>query len=305
MRIAITGSDGFIGSHLSRFFAEKGHVTIPLVKSDFLVDKLSVIRSKLQGCDAVINLAGAGIGKRWTTEYKQLIYSSRITTTKLLVSAINTMDNKPSLLVSASAVGYYPSGRTYTDEEGVHGTDFLAKVCADWENEAREVHSQVRLVLSRFGTVLAPDGGAFPKMLLPFRMGLGGRIGSGSQYFAWIHIRDLMEAVLFVIENSALKGPVNFTAPEVTTNQQFCREAAALLHVPCCVSVPRFVFRAVLGEGYTVVVGGKSAFPKKLLDAGYKFRYPDIRDALKDLLSESGEDRPCKPRPRITVTYTR
>lgn len=286
MKIAITGAHGFIGTRITSFLHEKGHEVVPMHTSDFQIEKVSVIRSKLHGCDAVINLAGANIGKRWSTRYKQLIYDSRVQTTRLLVSAINSMVHKPAVLVSASAVGFYPSGKTYTEESTIGGKDFLAKVCTDWENEARKTDHTVRLVISRFGMVLAPTGGAFPKMLIPFRIGIGGKIGEGKQHFSWIHIDDLLEAMLFVIHNGQVSGETNFVAPESPKNVEFAKKTARLLHVPCCVRVPKFFFRIMLGEGHIFVTGDKSAYPKKLIDNGFRFRFPDIQSALEDLLKD-------------------
>lgn len=286
MKIAVSGSSGFIGTHLKTFFEGKGITVVPLKRSYFNAPDTLTLEEALKDCDAVINMAGTTINHRWTEEYKKEILESRVNTTRKLVGAINRMEDKPSVFVSVSAVGIYPSDGVYTEKQDDYGTGFLAEVCKSWESEARKISPDVRLIIPRFGVVLAGDGGALPTMLLPFRFFAGGRIGKGTQGFSWIHIDDLMEAIYFLFERPKLSGIFNFTAPQILTNRDFARIAAQELHRPDWLPVPSFVFGILYGEGESFVAGGQQAYPERLLENGFNFKYGELHDALREILSE-------------------
>lgn len=283
MKIAISGSSGFIGKHLTIFFSDRGDKVVPMTHSLFQQKTDGHLKEALSGCDVVINLAGEAINQRWTDTAKRKIMSSRVDTTRKLVSLINEQAIKPTLFISASAVGFYPDEGTYT-ENGAEGTGFLSEVCMHWEEEAQKLSADVRLVIVRFGVVLALDGGALPKMLFPFRLFVGGKIASGDQGFSWIHLEDVQQAIQFVITHPELSGIVNFVSPQPLTNKNFTHVVAAVLGRPAWLTIPGFVFRLLYGEGEVLVTKGQQVYPSRLLSAGYSFRYPDIRVALQNLL---------------------
>lgn len=284
MKIAISGSSGFIGGELTCFFEKKGFEVVPLSRSLFDSASGNSLSAVLSGCSVVINLAGATINHRWTDEYKQLILDSRVHTTRKLVDAINQLERKPDLFISVSAVGIYPSEGKYTDESPEQATGFLSQVCRQWEAEARNVDSTVRLMIPRFGVVLDEKGGALPKMLLPFRLFAGGKMASGCQGFSWIHIDDLKNAFQFIIDHSELSGTINFTAPYPVTNAEFSVVAAHVLHRPHWLRLPGFVFRLLYGEGHVLMTGGQFVYPTLLQENGYSFRYPTLDRALQNLV---------------------
>lgn len=280
MTIAISGNSGFIGRHLTAFFAARGDVIVPLKHSMFRMKSNEKLRQALTGCDVVINLAGAAIKQRWTQKAKRKIMNSRVYTTRRLVSVINEMEVKPEVFISASAVGIYPDKGIYSESSTSEGTGFLADVCIRWEDEAQKLSRDVRLVIARFGVVLAKDGGALPKMLLPFRFFLGGKIASGKQGFSWIHIEDVLNAIPFIIAHKDLSGVVNLVAPQPLTNKALTKVIAQVMHRPAWLTIPRKVFQYMYGEGEEVLTKGQQAYPARLLSAGYLFRYSDIRQAL-------------------------
>jgi uncharacterized protein (TIGR01777 family) len=294
MKILITGASGFVGRHLVRHCIGLGHrvtaVDLALFPETLDPDHLQVIQADttspgswqdaVSGCDAVINLAGVNIFHRWSAHYKELIYDSRILTTRHLV---NALPEKTSVaFCSASAVGYYGSrGDTLLDENAPAGDDFLARVCVDWEKEAMRAQSKgARVVIPRFGVVLARNGGALAKMIPAYRLFVGGPLGNGRQWFAWIHIRDLIEAMLFVIDKNDMEGPVNFCAPGQVQNNEFSRTLAARLNRPAALRVPGFMLRLAAGELGSLVLNSQRAVPQKLENAGYAFQYPSLASAL-------------------------
>lgn len=280
MRIAISGSSGFIGRHLAEFFTATGIIVIPLEHSMFRSTSNEKLKEALEGCDVVINLAGKTINQRWTDKAKRKIMNSRIYTTRRLISLINEMPVKPQLFISASAVGIYPDEGIYSESTTSEGTGFLADVCSHWEDEAQKLSRDVRLVITRFGVVLSKDGGALPKMLLPFRFFMGGKIASGKRGFSWIHIDDVMHAFQFIIDHEEMSGIVNMVAPQPITNQSFTKAVAEVLHRPSWLTIPAKIFYYLYGEGEDLLVKGQQAFPARLLSTGYVFRYSDIRVAL-------------------------
>ena len=283
MKIAITGASGFIGKKLCDFFLWDNHTPVALSRST-LASPEGLI-STLEGTDIVINLAGASISKRWTSKYKQEIMDSRVLTTRRLVTALNQMAAPPSLCISVSAVGIYPDSGVHGESSPMRGTGFLTHVCESWEQEARMLKPEIRLVITRFGVVLGKEGGAAPLMLVPFRFFAGSIIGNGRQGMPWIHIDDLANAIQWLIEQKQVSGVVNFVSPQLTNNEQFSKTAAKVMHRPCWFRIPTFVFQIILGEGHTMVTSGQQVVPDVLIHGGFKFRYPKLEDAIRSIIS--------------------
>lgn len=301
MNILITGGTGFIGIPLSRELRNAGHHVV--VSSRRQSDSKEILTwsppalipsDVISKFDAIINLAGEKIAPaRWTEEKKKRILSSRIDSTRALVESIKKIPpdllpekggfNKPEVLISASAIGYYgPHGDEYVTEETPPASDFLADVCVTWEEEAlRAQELGVRVVLIRIGGVLDSDGGALPTMAIPFKFFVGGPIGSGKQWFSWIHRDDVVGIIKFALENNRVSGPVNATAPYPVTNKEFSSSLGKALKRPSCFAVPAFVVKLTLGELGGVLLTGQRVLPEKILKAGYKFKYTDVNEALK------------------------
>jgi uncharacterized protein (TIGR01777 family) len=281
-KIAITGASGFVGTNLDRFFSSKGYDVISITR-DTLTDEQKLVDIVNQS-DIIINLAGANIINRWSESYKKILYSSRIDTTKSIVDAISKSENKPSQLISTSAIGIYKTDKEYDENDTDYNDDFLAKLCIDWESEAKKAEEfGVGVSIFRFGIVLGSDGGALAKMLLPFRLGLGGNIGSGKQPFSFVHIDDLIKAYDYVIDK-AIFGVFNLTAPNYTTNGGLTKSLGSLLNRPTFFSVPEFVLKLVLSEGAKVLTDGQKVLPKHLLGEGFEFEFDNIDKALDDLV---------------------
>ncbi len=302
MRVLITGGLGFIGTQLSVGLLKKGHqVTIvclapePQAYTPQQVRYVSAdtsVKGPWQGHvadqDAVINLAGASIFRRWTKKNKQLICDSRILTTRNVVEALP--DKKETVLCSASAVGYYGfRGNEELAEGDAPGTDFLATVCVDWEKEALEAtHKGVRVATTRFGIVLGKTGGALGQMIPAFKKFVGGPLGSGNQWFSWIHIEDVLRAFMFVLENQNVQGPVNFCSPNPVKNRDLAKALGKALSRPAFVTTPAFMLRLVLGEFGSMLLEGQRVMPAKLLKCGFSFRYPKITSALEEAAGKFG-----------------
>lgn len=277
MNIAISGATGFIGTYLSAYLTQKGHHVMPLKRKTFRNNDhlMEVIRQ----CEVIINLAGAPINHRWTSKYKKELYESRILTTRQIVNAINA-DTIPHLLISASAVGYYPSHGCYNEKTTKKGEGFLSDLCAEWEREALRVSSGTRLAITRFGIVLSPEGGAFPQMARPAKAGIAAIIGSGTAPFSWIDLRDLAQAMEFIINNGTLNGVFNFTAPQKLTQQGFTRQIARHYQSKITMRIPKAIFRLRYGKASEFVTKGQCAVPKRLLESGFQFNSPDIQQFL-------------------------
>jgi len=278
--IAITGASGFVGTSLTKYFSNLGYKIIPISRE--ILNNKEKLEGTLSTSQIVINLAGANIINRWSEEYKKLLYSSRIDTTSKIVNAINNIQNKPKILISTSAVGIYDNVSTY-DETGNYSNDFLSKLCQDWENEALKAKNEITKVsIFRFGIVMGKDGGALQKMITPFKLGLGGVIGSGNQSFSFIHIDDLLNAYKFVIEHEH-QEVFNLTAPTPTTNKGLTLALGKTLKRPTILPVPEFVLNLIFSEGAKVLTYGQSVVPKKLLDLGFKFKFETIESTIEDL----------------------
>jgi hypothetical protein len=298
MRILITGGLGFVGTQLSNRLLEKGHqVTVvdhapePRPYTPSQVRYLSADTTRpgpwqqaVSDQDVVVNLAGASIFRRWNAKAKELIYSSRILTTRNLVDAFPS--GRTIHLLNASAVGYYgPSGDGFLQEGDPPGSDFLAGVCVDWEAEAfKAAEKGARVVAMRFGIILGKTGGALGQMIPAFKRFVGGPLGHGRQWFSWIHMEDLLGAVLFVMEREDIRGPVNFCSPNPVRNETLAHVLGKLLRRPSFLRTPGLVLKLVMGEFGSVLLEGQRVFPGVLLKNGYSFRYPEIEKALAQVL---------------------
>ena len=291
MKILITGGTGFIGTPLSHELRKSGHkVVVTTRRSSDSPEKITwhpperIPSDVMEGFDAVINLAGEPIAPgRWNGEKKEKILMSRINTTRALVESIKKADRKPEVLISASAVGYYGAhGDEYVTEDTPPGWDFLADVCKQWESEAQKaMQLGVRVVITRFGGVLESDGGALPQMIIPFKFFLGGPIGSGKQWFSWIHRDDVVGIIQYALKNETLTGPVNATAPNPVTNREFSKALGRAFGSPSWFPVPGFIVKLTLGELGSVLLTGQRVVPEKAVKEGYDFKYIDVDQALK------------------------
>lgn len=299
-KVLITGATGLIGTKLAKALAgldysiyaptrdvDKALREAPFVRKFIsLSDYNENAREYVSGCDAVVNLAGAPISKKWTPEYKKLIVESRLGVTRVTAAAIKAAKEKPPVFVSASAVGYY--GSDYDDdmknESSPAGDDFLAEVCKRWEEAASDAQKATRTVFARIGVVLAREGGALPKMTLPFKLFAGGPVGDGSQQVSWIHIDDLVELLILFIENKRASGAANCVAPNPVDMDEFAKVIGKTMKRPAFFRAPEFAVRALMGEAADIVLKGQRAIPEAAMKLGYKFKYPVLREALENLL---------------------
>lgn len=309
MKIAVTGATGFVGHRLVERLQAEGHQTIALVRNSEQAARLfpksafpqvEVVaytptesgdwQQALSGCDGVVNLAGEPIAeKRWTTEQKQLILNSRKLGTQKVVEAIAQANPKPQVLVSASAIGYYGTSETATfDEQSAAGNDFLAQVCQNWEAEAQKVKEVgVRLVILRIGIVLG-KGGAIAKMITPFKLFAGGPIGTGTQWFSWIHREDLVNLILQALTQPSMEGPYNATAPHPVRMTELSNTLGDVMHRPSWLPVPAFALEALLGDGAKVVLEGQQVLPKRTQETGFQYQYPTVKPALEQVVNQFG-----------------
>lgn len=276
LKVVIAGASGLIGKALQEALRARGDEVTAL-------PRFGTAPWTVEGADAVVNLAGANLSaRRWSPEFKKEILDSRVLTTRALVEAIRGASGKLRVLVNASAVGFYgPHGDEPLDESAPAGTDFLAGVVEAWEAEARK--ADVRSVQLRTGIVLSARGGALAPMLTPFKAFVGGPIGSGKQWFPWIHLADEVGAILWCIDHE-VSGPVNLVAPGIVTMKDFARALGRALHRPSALAVPGAALRLLLGEFAEALLSGQRAVPRKLFDAGFRFRFTDVDAALADLL---------------------
>ncbi len=300
MRVAISGSSGFIGSAIVSRFKQAGYWIAPIVRPESKnYSSQMTIRwdpsagtidaAALENQDVIIHLSGVSIaGQRWTPAYKDLILQSRLKTTELLSKTVAQLRNPPKVFFCASAVGFYGSQgpEHILDESSSRGEGFLADVCEQWEKATKSAEaSGVRVVQMRFGTVIGKGGGALEKMLPVFKMGLAGRLGNGKQVMSWIALPEIPEIMLDLIRNNSLRGPVNFVSPEPVTNMEFTKTLSSLLRRPAVFPVPSVGLKALFGEmGDTLLLQGADVYPRRLIKAGYKFQYPELKAALATAL---------------------
>jgi uncharacterized protein (TIGR01777 family) len=298
MKILITGASGLIGTALQKSFAEKGYEMLLagrrfLNKPDHVTwdaekgfDAEALV--KIDGVDAIVHLAGEPISDwRWTEDKKKRIVDSRVLGTRTIIDAISKLKNKPKVLISASAVGYYGDrGDDVLTERGGVGDTFLAEVCRDWEAEARKAENYgVRVVLNRTGIVLSKDGGALATMLTPFSLGVGGVVGSGKQWMSWLTLDDFVAIVNFELEHDDIEGAVNVVAPNPVTNEEFTKTLGEVIHRPTFLPLPKFAVDLMMGEmGDALLIDSARVTPKKLEDAGYEFKFTELKAALEDAL---------------------
>lgn len=289
--ILISGASGLVGSNLIPLLESKGYHCFKLVRHAPVNNReiewhpgTSSIGKLPDDILAVVNLAGENIaGGRWTSKRKELIRTSRVNSTRLLIDACKSLVPHPTVFISASGIGIYGDrgDSVITEGEGA-GKGFLPDLAVEWEQEALKGASIMRVVTLRIGVVLSKQGGALQRMLLPFKLGLGGRLGSGKQYMSWIHLEDLIQLILFAIENRSLNGAVNAVAPESVRNSEFTSALGAALARPSIIPVPSFILRMLMGEmADELLLASTRAVPKNALESGFKFSYPNLRDALR------------------------
>jgi uncharacterized protein (TIGR01777 family) len=288
MKVLLTGASGFVGSALTASLRADGHTAIALPRLAGEGAQPDHVPDLLEGADAVVNLAGASIaGGRWTSKRKALLFSSRVDTTRALVSALASTKSRPKVLVSASAMGYYGNrGDEILTEESKPGSDFLAEITRAWEAEGIKAEGLgIRVVLPRFGIVLGKEGGPLPQMMLPFRFGVGGRVGSGKQWMSWITLADAVGFLRYALADTTVKGPFNVVAPGPVQNAEFTRALAAAMHRPAIFPVPAFALRLMLGEmADALLLVSLRVLPSRLQQLDYKFTQPEIFSALKSTL---------------------
>ncbi len=303
MKILITGSTGLVGTALAQSLKGAGHTVCRLIRPGTAADSIRGLEGfdvhwnsekgelggAAVGADAVVNLAGASIADgRWTSKRKQLLRTSRIDTTRALVAALARMSIRPRVLVSASAIGYYGSrGDELLNEVSHPGTDFLGELAREWEAEALKAEAlAIRVVCTRFGVILAKPGGALPKMLTPFKLGVGGKIGSGEQWMSWIALDDVVGILHVALEEGPLRGPVNVVSPQPVRNAEFTQILARILHRPALIPAPAFALRLAFGEmADALLLSSQRVSPARLEEVGYPFRHPNLAGALAAVLS--------------------
>ena len=304
MKIAITGATGFVGTRLVNSLRDEDHQFIIFTRNinraqtifpastfpnleivPYIATESGEWQDKISGCDAVVNLAGEPIAERWSPEHKKAILESRQLGTRKIIEAISKAKDKPSVLINPSAIGYYGTSETKTfDENSPPGDDFLAEVCQAWESEAQEVRkANVRLVILRVGIVLG-KGGALAKMIPPFKLFAGGPIGSGRQWFSWIHIDDLVELIKESLKRSGIVGTFNATAPNPVRMKELCEALGETMNRPSWLPVPDFALEVLLGEGSKVVLEGQQVLPKETLELGFQYQYSTIKSALTNIV---------------------
>lgn len=284
MKIAISGKSGFMGSRLDAMFSSQGHQVKGIGREAFSLDA-AALSETLRGTDMIIHLAGAPILKRWTSRYQREIYDSRILTTRRLADAMHFLKPVPHTFICASATGIYPGSGIHDEHSTTFARDFLGKVCRDWELAASRAPSGCRTLMFRFGIILGKEGGALRQMLGPFRLGLGGPVAGGRQKMSWIHIEDVLGATQFILDNKKISGPVNICSPVPVTNEVFTKTLARTLGRPAFMPLPGAALRLVYGKGASVLTGGQHVVPAKLEAHRYRFRFPRLESALKDLVS--------------------
>ena len=300
MKILITGGTGFVGTQLTSRLIQDGQEVTILTRSIKKSDKVPKGVSYLQGDptqkgpwqeaikkhEAVINLAGASIFSKWTEEHKKAIRESRVSTTQNIVEGIPSYPEKKITIFSTSAVGYYGfCGDEELTEESKPGDDFLARIAMEWEGEALKAREKgARVVITRFGIVLGEKGGALSQMIPLFKKYIGGPIGSGKQWFSWVHIKDLAESFAFLLKHPEISGPINVCSPNPVRNRDLAKALGKALHKPSFLPAPAFMVKWVLGEFGSVILEGQRVIPRRLLDNGFVFQYPDIKKALESIV---------------------
>lgn len=301
MKIVIAGGTGFVGKRLTDNLVDKGHEVIILTRKKRIPSKgVSYVNwlqegaapeKELGNIDVFINLAGVSINDgRWNAKHQKAIYFSRMVATDELLRIISTLPKKPSAFINASAIGIYPTSldNVYTEDSLEKANDFLGNTVKDWENKAKKVEEYgARTAFMRFGVVLGNEGGAFPLMALPYKLYLGGTVGSGEQWVSWVHVIDAVRAIIFAVENDNLHGPVNVTSPSPLKMKNFGKTIGSVLKRPHWLPAPSFVMKLVLGQKSKLVLEGQQVVPKVLTEEGFEFMFPQLDLALDNLLIKS------------------
>lgn len=294
MKVLITGATGLVGKELQRSFADKGYEMLLASRSEpkddqhiqWSVEGGFTDPEKLEGTDIVVHLAGENVsGLRWTDEKKKAIRESRVLGTRNVVDAISKLKHKPKVFVASSAIGFYGErGDEEVNESSAAGDNFLAGVCKEWEAESRRAEDAgIRTVLLRTGIVLSKDGGALGTMLTPFKLGVGGVVGSGKQWMSWISMEDEIAVINFVIENENIRGAVNAVGPNPVTNEEFTKTLGEVLYRPTFIPLPEFAVSMIFGEmGDALLLASTKVLPKRLEDARFEFSYPDLKAAIEN-----------------------
>ncbi|OPH54724.1 TIGR01777 family protein [Paenibacillus ferrarius] len=294
MKIAVTGGSGFIGRRLIAHLQLQGHELINISRSPKAVDpairtvtwdQLQSSPLELEDLDAIVNLAGESINQRWTAKAKERIVQSRIKAAEQVAQLVERMANKPKVVVNASGMSIYGTSETASFDERSphHQVDFLSGVTQQWEQAADRIQG-TRIVKVRVGLVLDGKEGAFPKMAMPYKLGVGGRIGSGKQWLSWIHIEDMVRLIDFCIQHEAIVGPVNATAPHPVTNKEFGQALGKAMHRPNVFPLPAFVLKLIFGELSTLLLNGQKVLPRVLLEHGFSFKFVTVDKALTDIV---------------------
>lgn len=300
MKIAIAGGTGLVGSKLVELCKERGDDVFVLTRGDGgPCDGVTYVKwmtedvtpaSVLEGIDAFVNLAGVSLnGGRWTEDFKKQIYDSRMKATNEAFNILQSLTNRPSVYVNASAVGIYPNSETeiYTEKSNKVATDFLGITVKDWEQRAKMFGELgMRTAYTRFGVILDREKGALPNIVKPYQFYVGGTIGTGEQWLSWVHVEDVARAILFVIDNEQMEGPVNVMSPNVKRMKQFGKIVGDVLGKPHWLKVPRFALKAALGEQSQLVIEGQYVVPEKLLENGFEFKFASLDEALRDLYAK-------------------
>lgn len=298
MRIVIAGGSGFIGQKLMEILLDEHHECIVLTRGNIQntgnvryvkwLQEGSFPEKEIGEANAFINLAGVSINNgRWTKAHQKQIYESRMEATEEIIRIITALPKKPSVLINASAIGIYPSSETaiYSEESKEVANDFLAKTVRDWEKKAASLMEiGIRVAFMRFGVVLGKEGGALPLMALPYKLFVGGRMGSGKQWVSWVHVKDAVQAISFVMKNDKIQGPVNVTAPSPMIMNDFGKTIGAVLHRPHWFPVPSIVMKVALGQKSSLVLEGQHVEPEILVKNGFEFSYPTLKSALENIL---------------------
>ncbi|WRP07847.1 TIGR01777 family oxidoreductase [Rossellomorea aquimaris] len=299
MKIAITGGTGFVGQALTEELLEHHHEVLILTRNPDKYDNRSGVtyvkwlsdgakpEEDLEGIQAFINLAGESINSgRWTDERKKRIINSRINSTQEVMNIIKVLKEKPACLINASAIGYYPSSKTntYTEASTETADNFLGETVQIWEKEASKANQlSIRVAYARFGIILGKDEGALPRIALPYKMFVGGTVGSGDQWMSWVHIKDIARAVHFIAETEAISGPVNVTAPSPVSMKEFGKTLGSVLGRPHWIPVPSLALKVAMGEMSALVLEGQKVLPSVLSENGFQFEYPELKSALIDI----------------------
>ncbi len=297
MKIAMTGTSGFVGSHLKKALLKEGHAVIPLVRREpkegevcWNPEKKEISLQSLEGLDGFIHLGGENIFGPWTKRKKDRIWKSRIESTAFLVESLGKLDQKPGFFFSASAIGFYGYEREeVVDETSPPGKGFLAELCQKWEEEARKANKWgIRTIQLRFGILLAKDGGALKKMVLPFSLGVGGPLGRGNHFMSWCSMVDVVSILLFLVDHSKAEGPFNIVSPNFVTNQEFSKALGKALHRPAFLPLPSLIPTLLFGREMVkeTLFSSLKVFPKKLLDLGYAFIHPRLEDCFSSIFDE-------------------